>query len=260
VGPVPDTFEGHDHDRSAAIVVGQFWLGPGEWFEEHQHDQHQLIWARRGVLGVRIGELRWVLPTTRALWIPSGIPHQTGASTSAEMLSPYLLPDRCNVRWTTPMPIGVDELLGPLIAYLTTDLDPDARARAEAVVADLLRPAEATPIRIPVPTDDRARAVAEILIRDPADPRTLELLACSVGSSRRSLSRRFTQDTGMPFHTWRAQVRIQASFTLLAEGQPVERVSRAVGYAAPSTFTATFRRVLGFTPSEYARGSVPHSP
>jgi AraC-like DNA-binding protein/quercetin dioxygenase-like cupin family protein len=253
---VPDGSEGHDHDRSEAIVVGRFSLDAGEWFDEHQHDQHQLIWARRGVLGVRIGELRWVLPTTRALWVPAGIPHQTGASTTAEMLSPYLLPERCDVRWTAPTPIAVDELLGPLIAHLTTDLAPRARARAEAVVADLLQPAAATPIRIPMPDDDRARAVAEIIIRNPADSRTLDALARSVGSSRRTVTRRFAEDTGMPFHTWRAQVRIQASVVLLAEGQPVERVSDAVGYAAPSTFSATFRRVLGFTPSEYARGTT----
>jgi len=248
---VPEPSHGPDHGRSEAIVVGRFSLDPGEWFDEHRHDRHQLIWARRGVLSVKIGELRWVLPTTRALWVPAGIPHQTGASTSAEMLSPYLAPERCDIRWTGPTPIGVDELLGPLIAYLTTDLAADARARAEGVVADVLRPAAATAIRIPIPDDDRARAVAKIILENPADPHTLDELARSVGSSRRTITRRFARDTGMPFHTWRAQVRIQASVTLLAEGQPVERVGYAVGYATPSTFSATFRRVLGFSPSEY---------
>lgn len=248
---VPDPFERRDHDRSETIVVGRFSLDAGEWFDEHRHDQHQLIWARSGVLGVKIDDLRWVLPTTRALWVPAGIPHQTGASTTAEMLSPYLLPERCGVSWTTPTPIAVDELLGPLIGYLTTDLDPDARARAERVVVDLLRPAPARPIRIPMPNDDRARAVAEIIVRDPADPRALEALAQSVGSSRRTITRRFADETGMPFHAWRAQVRVHAALALLAEGHPVGRVSHAVGYATPSTFTATFRRVLGFTPSEY---------
>lgn len=243
----------HDHDRPSTIVIGQFALDPGEWFDEHQHDQHQLIWARRGVLGVKVGELRWVLPPTRALWVPANTPHQTGASTTAQMLSPYLLPERCDLRWTAPTPIAVDDLLGSLVAYLTTDLDPAARARAEAVVVDLVRPAAATPIRIPMPDDERARAVAEIIIRDPADQRTLDALARSVGSSRRTITRIFANDTGMTFHTWRAQVRVQASVAFLAAGEPVERVSRSVGYATPSTFTATFRRVLGFTPSEYAR-------
>jgi hypothetical protein len=87
------------------------------------------------------------------------------------------------VRWTAPTPIAVDELLRPLITYLTTDVDPQARARAEVVVVDLLRPAGATPIRIPMPGDDRARGVAEIIVRDPADPRTLDALARTVGSS-----------------------------------------------------------------------------
>ena len=243
-------------ERSEAIVVGRFSLDPGEWFAEHQHDQHQLIWARSGVLGVKIDDLRWVLPTTRALWVPAGVPHRTGASTVAEMLSPFLLPERCDVAWTTPTPIAVDELLGPLITYLAADLDPGARARAEGVVVDLLRPAPARPIRIPMPEDDRARAVADLLIRDPADPRALGALARSVGSSRRTITRRFADETGMPFHAWRAQVRIHAGVALLADGHPVGRVAGAVGYATPSTFTATFRRVLGFTPSEYARAGL----
>lgn len=250
---MPDPFDAHDPDRSKAIVVGRFSLDAGEWFDEHQHGQHQLIWARRGVLGVKIGELRWILPTTRALWVPADIPHQTGASTTAEMLSPFLLPARCAASWTAPTPIVVDDVLGPLISYLATDLDPEARARAEGVVVDLLRPAAAKPIRIPLPEDDRARAVAEIVLGDPADARTLDALARSVGSSRRTITRLFAQETGMPFNAWRAQVRVHASVTLLADGHAVERVSNAVGYATPSTFTATFRRVLGFTPSEYAR-------
>ena len=45
----------------------------GTVFDWHTHDDHQLAWAAAGVLTVRTaGDQAWVLPTTRALWIPAG--------------------------------------------------------------------------------------------------------------------------------------------------------------------------------------------
>lgn len=253
---MPRPVDPHDPLRTEAIVVGTFSLVPGEWYDEHSHDQHQLIWARSGVLGVRIHDTQWVLPTSRALWVPAGVPHRTGASTVAEMMSPFLLPERCNVPWKEPTPIVVDELLGSLIKYLADDLQSKPRERAERVVLDILQPATARPIRIPMPDDDRARAVADIVMRDPGDRRTLDALARSVGSSRRTVTRLFAAETDMPFHAWRAQVRVHASVALLASGYSVSRTAFAVGYSTPGTFTAAFRRVLGTTPSEYTHAAT----
>lgn len=250
-----DPLDPHDPLRSEAIAVATFSLDPGQWYEKHSHSQHQLIWARTGVLGVKVGDSQWVLPTSRALWVPAGTPHQTGASTSAEMVSPLLLPERCNVPWREPTVIVVDDLLGPLITYLAQDLDVDARGRAERVALDILRPALARPISIPMPNDDRAMAVADIVLADPGDRRTLEALARSVGSSRRTLTRLFADETRMPFHVWRSQVRVQAGVTRLAAGHPVARTAFAVGYSTPSAFTTAFNRVLGTTPSEYVNAA-----
>jgi AraC-like DNA-binding protein/quercetin dioxygenase-like cupin family protein len=252
---VPDPFDPHNPRRSEAIVVGTYSLESGEWYEQHTHDQHQLIWARTGVLAVKIDDAEWVLPTSRALWVPAGVPHRTGASTTTEMVSPYLLPARFEVAWDEPTPIVVDDLLGSLISYLATDLELDAREHAERVVRDVLQPAPARPIHLPMPDDDRARDVAEAIIRDPGDQRSLDALARSVGSSRRTMTRLFTDETGMPFHSWRAQARVRASVGLLASGHPVTRTALAVGYSSPSTFAAAFRRVLGTTPSEYAHSA-----
>jgi quercetin dioxygenase-like cupin family protein len=44
----------------------------GRVFDWHTHADHQLAWAASGVLTVRIAAATWVLPPTRALWIPAG--------------------------------------------------------------------------------------------------------------------------------------------------------------------------------------------
>lgn len=233
-------------------MVGTFPLSSGQWFEPHMHPQHQLAWTRSGVLGVAVGDTYWVLPPTRALWLPAGVVHRTGATRDAVLCSLYLEPDRCGLDWTQPTPVAVDGLLAHLIGYLNRDdVADDARLRAEAVVPDLLRPLPTTAITVPDPVDERVRAVAEALHADPADPRTLEAHARAIGVSRRTLTRMFVHDTGMSFDRWRTHMRLRAALPLLAEGQPVTRVARTVGYATPSAFLAAFRRTVGTTPGRY---------
>ncbi|MQS36200.1 helix-turn-helix transcriptional regulator [Streptomyces katsurahamanus] len=240
-----------------AIVVGNFPLAAGQWIEAHSHPQHQLAWTRRGVLSVAVDDAYWVLPPTRALWLPAGVVHRTGATRDAVLCSLYLEPDRCGLDWTEPTPVGVDGLLAHLIAYLSRDgLADDARLRAEAVVLDLLRPLPAMPIDVPRPVDARVSAVADALLADPADRRSLEAHARAVGVSRRTLTRLFVHDTGMSFDRWRTHMRLRAALPLLAEGQSVSRAARAVGYATPSAFLAAFRRTVGTSPGRYLHGDA----
>ncbi|MGW7270871.1 AraC family transcriptional regulator [Streptomyces sp. NPDC054864] len=244
-----------------AIVVGNFPLASGQWFIPHSHTQHQLAWARNGVLGVAVDDSYWVLPPTRALWLPAGVVHRTGATREAVLCSLYFEPDRCDVKWSEPTPVGVDGLLAHLIDYLgREDLPDDARLRAEAVVLDLLHPLPSTPIDVPHPTDDRVSAVADVLLADPADSRSLEAHARAIGVSRRTLTRLFVHHTGMHFDRWRTHVRLRAALPLLAEGQPVSRVAHTVGYATPSAFLAAFRRTIGTSPGRYLSGHASFEP
>ncbi|MFI7134095.1 AraC family ligand binding domain-containing protein [Nonomuraea sp. NPDC050153] len=148
-----------------AIIVGHFPLVSGDWIPPHSHTHHQLAWTRRGVLSVNVGEVSWVLPPARALWLPAGVTHATGATRDAVLCSPYLAPERCPLDWPEPTAVGVDGLLAELIGYLArTDLTDGARLRAEAVAYDLLRPLPTRPIDVPQPTDERVRVVASALL------------------------------------------------------------------------------------------------
>lgn len=208
-------------------------------------------------VGVAVGDAYWVLPPTRALWLPAGVVHRAGATREAVLCSLYLEPDRCHLDWTEPTPVGIDGLLAHLIVYLSRkDLADDVRLRAEAVVLDLLHPLPALPIDVPDPADERVRAVAEALLADPSDQRSLEVHARDVGVSRRTLTRLFAHDTGMSFDRWRTHMRLRAALPLLAEGRPVSQVAHAVGYATPSAFLAAFRRTVGTSPGRYLNGGL----
>jgi AraC-like DNA-binding protein/quercetin dioxygenase-like cupin family protein len=243
-------------DGQAAVIVATFPMPAGRVFDWHTHPEHQLAWAASGVLTVRTESATWVLPPTRALWIPAGLPHETLSSGPATMRSLYIRPDRCPVTWPVPTPVAASQLLAEMIGYLgSAALDGAARARAEAVLADLLQPVAMTAIDLRLPADDRARRVALALLDRPADKRTLAEWGREVGASERTLARGFLTGTGIPFGRWRTLLRLQAALPALAAGDPVSAVARRAGYDTASAFVAAFRRETGSTPAAYFRES-----
>lgn len=235
-----------------ALRVINFDMPRGRRFGEHEHRAHQLAWAAAGVLTVDIGGHSWVLPPTLALWIPTGVPHTTSTTRPSLMRSVYLPPEHCPVRWTEPTVVAVGPLLRELVTHLgTPELEPAARGRAEAVLFDLLRPVGVTTIEVPMPTDPRARRVAEALIARPADPRALAEWGHAVGASSRTLARLFSTETGMSFGRWRTRARLRAGLEHMAANRPLTAVAHHVGYATPSSFVAAFRQETGRTPGAY---------
>ncbi len=228
-------------------------------FDWHSHPDHQLAWAPAGVLMVRTDATAWVLPPTRALWIPAGVRHETLSTCSATMQAAYLRPHLCPITWTDCTPVAASPLPGELIGYLADpDLHKAARARGEAVAIDLLRPVNMATIDVPMPGEARARDVAEALLNSPDDNRTLGEWGHQVGASERTLARSFLADTGLPFGRWRAVLRLSAALVDLAAGAPVSAAARAVGYESSSAFIAAFRRETGVTPAVYF-GATPTS-
>ncbi|WP_308102865.1 MULTISPECIES: helix-turn-helix transcriptional regulator [unclassified Nocardia] len=237
---------------ATAMVFGAGVLPAGHWFAAHEHPQHQIAWAARGVLAVEVAQSRWVLPPTRALWIPGGTAHRTGTADGAEMRGIYLEPGRTPVSFAAPTMIRVTRLLRELFDHLgAPGTTPDRRGRAEAVIFDLLEPVDVIPIGAHPPTDPRAEQVAAALIADPADPRTLSEFAAAVATGPRTLARLFVAETGIPFGQWRTQIRLAASLPLLAAGLPIARIAPRVGYASPSAYVAAFRRTVGTAPGRY---------
>jgi AraC-like DNA-binding protein len=257
------------------VVVATFPMPPGTVFDWHTHEDHQLAWAPSGVLTVRTADRTWVLPPSRALWIPAGLPHETGAESRATMRSLYIRPGHFDLApqpnqtqpnqtqpqqtqpqqtQPQPTPVAATPLLAELIGYLSdTALASQAREHAETLLADLLTPTPVTTIDVRWPAEKPARGVAEALRRDPADQRTLREWGRDAGASERTLARAFVTGTGTPFGRWRTLLRLQAALPMLAVGQPVTRVARRVGYETPSAFVAAFRRETGTTPAAYFR-------
>lgn len=231
-------------------------LAHGERIDWHDHEVHQLVYPRSGVLQVRTERGAWVVPSRRAVWLPAGVPHSHRAHGRTQMLGlvfPADVSPPGPLSTTEPTVVPVGPLLREVITTLAEDrsLGPDDRADLHRVVLRRLTPAPALTHHLPAPADPRLRDVAAILDADPADPRTLAELGHATGASERTLSRLFRRDTGMTFPQWRAQLRLQHALLLLAADRTVTEAAAASGYGTISAFIAAFRDAFGVTPAAY---------
>ncbi len=239
------------------LSVCTFPMPAGTVFDWHTHDEHQLAWASSGVLTVRSGSEAWVLPPTRALWIPAGVRHETLSDGVATMRTAYLRPESFPDSWRTCTPVEVSPLVEHLLHYLAgKGMDVLHRRHAEQLLVDLLVPVSTVSFQVRMPSDDRALEVAQKLKEDPADGRTLAEWGFEVGSSSRTLARAFLSDTGMTFARWRTLVRLNHALEALGANEQVAEVARKVGYESASAFVASFRRETGITPAKYFRTST----
>jgi AraC-like DNA-binding protein len=144
--------------------------------------------------------------------------------------------------------------VGPLLRELIVHAVPRCPLRLSepreqrliGVIIDQLAEAPTAPLRLPWPTDPRAREAALVLLGHATAK-----IPVIEGVSRRHLERIFRADTGLSIGQYREQARLLAALPRLAAGEPVARVATDVGYATPSAFGAMFKRVLGVSPTAY---------
>jgi AraC-like DNA-binding protein len=232
-------------------------LASGDKIPAHRHDDHQIVYAGRGVLAVTTDKGSWIAPATRAIWIPAGTFHAHRAYGELKLHTVGLAATDNPLELDSPTVLTVAPLLRELIiAYTGNDADSPERTRLRAVLLDQLRSSPQQPLHVPSPTAPLLAAVCDILHADPGDSRTLAELGRVVGASDRSLSRLFRQDLGMTFPQWRTQLRLHRALVLLAERTPVTTVAHQCGWSSASAFIEVFRRSFGHTPGASTRWDI----
>jgi AraC-like DNA-binding protein len=154
----------------------------------------------------------------------------------------------------------VRELLFAAAAFGGAYPSEGAEARLVRVILDRLPALEVAPLELPSPRDPRLRRLADALVADPADARTLPQLARASGMTARTAARLFAKDTRLSFARWRQQLRLVVALERLGAGEAVTTVALEVGYRDVSSFIAVFKAALGDTPASYFHGRVPDQP
>ena len=221
----------------------------------HRHPRGQIIYQTRGVYRVTTVLGSWVVPRHQVIWIPPDLYHETFTNDSAAALMLFVdaahavtLPPQCMVVSASPL---LRELFIQVV-HNGNDYPCGGReTRLIAVMLDELAALQPEPMYLPLARDRRLRRIMDLLLVNPADPRTLEELASECAASSRTLERLFSKQTGMTFFEWRKRLRLHEAIDRLGQGQTVTRVALELGYSSPSAFIAMFRRSRGVCPGAF---------
>lgn len=218
----------------------------------HAHDWHQLVYASSGVLLLETETGAWIVPPARAVWVPANVTHRLTARGKVQFRTVYVA-RRLRAASHPLGVVDVSPLLRELILHIvhrgTLEAASAADTRLARVLLDQLQAIDVVPLDLPTPADSVASEVATQLNHDPGAD--LDVLAHRVGASRRTLERRFREQTGMTLGRWRQRLQLVRAIELLASGTSVSETGWSVGYASTSAFVTAFRRQVGTTPGRY---------
>jgi AraC-like DNA-binding protein/quercetin dioxygenase-like cupin family protein len=237
----------------------------------HHHAWAQVALSATGVVRMTMNDGSFIVPPSRALWIPPGVDHAVTVVEDAELLTLYLhqprgrfgphVPRALDAPWRQCRVLEVSGLLRALALEL--DARPDARGlslsadelqrekRLSALLFDELRRARPVPLGIALPREKRLRALCEAVLDDPTRHSTLDDWARDAGASPRTVARLFRSELRTSFVQWRQQVLLARAVTLAARKLPMASIAAELGYASASAFSAMVRRSVGAPPSRF---------
>lgn len=224
----------------------------------HVHREAQLLFASRGVMQVTTPKGRWLVPPARAVWLPPRLEHAVDVLADIEMRSLYVAP-----AWLAAHPeagrLGREFVVavGPLLREAILALFRDgADPRRTGLLAELalfeLAETEDAATFVPMPSDPRARRVAELVLADPAGVAELAGLAQAAGTTPRTVTRLFRAETELTFKQWRQRARVMAAVAALGGGRAsVKQVAARLGFSSVAAFGHAVRQVTGTVPSAF---------
>jgi len=245
------------HQAPRTIVAWAEDYPSGHIIAMHQHERAQLLFAAAGMMTVTTADGVWVVPPLRAVWIPAQTDHQIICSGKVLMRTLYIKQEGLVHPAESCSVVSVPPLLRELILYAVDmprlyDVNgPDGRI--EQVIIDCMQKLEVAPLDLPIPEDERLKAIQQALSDDPEDQRTLSDWADFAGMTSRTLARHIKAETNLTFGQWRQQIRLLEALRRLGRREPVTKVALELGYDSPSAFIAMFKKALGSTPGQYFR-------
>lgn len=220
----------------------------------HKHRKGQLVVAAEGSIMCRTYDGIRIVPSNGAVWIPGGIPHIVSISDSGRSYCVFIEPE------IAPLPsscatFSISPMLREMIFHLAS-LPPlypleGPTSRLTQVILDELAQMKEEPLHFPVSSHTKIQQIANLLVDNPDDRRTVREWGETVAMSERTLARLILKHTGMTFGRWRQQLHIVIAVQRLSLGDTVQFISQELGYDSPSAFTAMFKKYMGQPPRRY---------
>lgn len=225
----------------------------------HSHRWSQLAYCSSGIVDVTLLTPRsmvFVVPSSRAVWIPAGVQHTISVLETAQFHTLYVDDSVVREQWKDCRLLAVSALMRELIlAFDCAALPPAREALLSGLLLDEIGRADTHGLSVPMPDpltgDKRLRALCERILRAPSQRATLAQWAADIGASESTVARQFRDELGLNYKQWRQQVALAHALPLLARGASVRQVAQACGYASESAFTVVFKAALGTAPGHF---------
>jgi AraC-like DNA-binding protein len=238
----------------------------------HAHPWAQVAFSFNGVTRLTTPQGSFVVPPSRALWIPPAIEHAVTAVETATVHTLYLhqrpgqygpypsMGEDIGI-WRQCRVLSVSDLLRALVQALdpaadgatrpATAPDPARERLLVSLLLDELHRAAPVPLGVDLPQDKRLRALCEAMLDDPTRHASLQGWARDAGASPRTIARLFQDELGTTFAQWRQQALLSRAVALAAQRKPMADIAAELGYASPSAFSAMVRRCVGLPPRRF---------
>ncbi|MDA8523246.1 AraC family transcriptional regulator [Acidovorax sp. NCPPB 4044] len=235
----------------------------------HSHPWAQVAVSTTGVIRLTVAQGTYIVPPSRALWIPPGVEHAVTMVESADLRTLYIhqprgrygpgVPRADEAPWRQCRVLEVSDLLRSVVREMPCDPDggPPLSGEAQlrerhlsALVLSELRRAPVVRLGVDLPRDKRLRHLCEAVLADPTRHETLADWARDTGASPRTVARLFRTELRSTFTQWRHQVILAKAVALAASRQPMGQIAAELGYS-PSAFSAMVRRTVGQPPGRF---------
>src|SRR5574343_155778 len=213
----------------------------------HSHPWAQVAISTTGVIRLTVDRGTYIVPPSRALWIPPGVEHAVTMVESADLRTLYFHQPRGRCG---PGALGGEMPTAPDDGPPLTPAELLRERHLSALIRDELARANAVKLGVDLPRDKRLRHLCEAVLADPTRHETLAAWARDTGASPRTVARLFRQELGSTFTQWRQQVVLAKAVSLAAGRRPMGQIAAELGYS-PSAFSAMVRRALGQPPGRF---------
>lgn len=235
--------------------MGPVWIPPAATPALREAEFHVLLWQVHGTTDLMLSGEKCELNAGHAVWVPVETEHEfTVRANSVTAPLFFEASETATIlQHPTFFPVEAD-LQTLMMAYMVswhTMIKPKANLSRQ-----ILSIIEASPVvsaALPMPTSEPAKLIAEALLFNPGDIRSVDELAESVYTSARTVERAFADETGTTLRQWRIANRMETAAALLRSNSTVDAVAHRVGYTNVNSLRRVFTAHFGSSPTKYAR-------
>ena len=222
-------------------------------------DRHYLLYCAKGSIRIEVDNLSWILPPSRALWIPANTSIKVDIKQRVQCCSLLFDTESFASPFEQCQVLALPVLLKDMILHSKV-WGPDRPFADElaqhffAAIVQMCGQLKEQPFALWVPRGQsgRVRQALDYTQQYLSEPITLAHIAQQVGSTERSLSRLFMRETNMRWSHIQRQMRMIQAIELLSNSQDkVLTISLTVGYQSLSSFNRAFKEFTSLTPKEF---------